>query len=168
MFSVPSWQRQSTSRYLHSGVDLPPNRSFVPSGRGVPDISALSGGDGINCWQIRYAHSDDGEPKDWACMAGTSTSCPFVASLIAKLNVARLAIGKPTMGYINPWLYSVAANATGAMWDVSAGDNCDETPNTAMTGKPDLKYGYLAHAGWDPVTGLGTPNYKLLEAAALR
>ena len=29
------------------------------------DISALSGGDGIDCWQIRYAHTDDGEPHDW-------------------------------------------------------------------------------------------------------
>jgi len=27
--------------------------------------------------------------------------------------------------------------------------------------------GFSATKGWDPVTGLGTPNYKLLEALAL-
>ena len=111
-------------------------------------------------------------------MGGTSTSGPFIASLVARLNAARLAVRKPTMGFINPWLYAVA-NATVGLYDVLTGDNCDmDPPNAYSVTKADVEdsnwrsqcnstYGWLASAGWDPVTGLGTPNYKLLEALAL-
>ena len=175
MFEAPSWQQGATAAYLASGVELPPPsaRPGSPRGRGVPDISALSGGDGVDCWQIRYAHRDHGEPKDWGCMGGTSTSGPFIGSLVAKLNAARLAKGKGTMGFLNPWLYSAAANASTAIYDVTTGDNCDhDPPNIAGLLAPpapaNLSFGYLAYAGWDPATGLGTPNYNVLEQIALQ
>ena len=82
VFIAPAWQRGLGVAYLKSGISLPPSGSYQSGGRGVPDISALSGGDGIDCWQIRYAHTDNGEPRSWGCMGGTSTSGPFIASLV--------------------------------------------------------------------------------------
>jgi|EP01046_Picozoa_sp_COSAG06_P000637 hypothetical protein len=41
------------------------------------DISALSGGDGIDCWQIRYAHTDDGEPHDWVTKSNRTDRIPY-------------------------------------------------------------------------------------------
>jgi tripeptidyl-peptidase-1 len=105
-------------------------------------------------------------------------------SQVAKLNAARLAAGKATMGFINPWLYA-SANA-GSVYDVTAGDNCDTDPPNSRSKAFDgavgaavaaasggggdgcnSTYGYLATVGWDPVTGLGTPNYEALERIAL-
>merc|ERR1711964_527948 len=106
VFERPSWQQSAVEGYLSSGVKPPASTTYDAKGRGVPDISALGGGGGVNCWQIRYGH-DDGEPSGWGCMAGTSTSAPFVASLVAKLNAARLDSGLSTMGFMNPWLYTV-------------------------------------------------------------
>merc|ERR1712232_1463398 len=100
---------------------------------------------------VRYGAGQDGEPSGWSCMAGTSTSCPFIASLVAKINAKRLAGGKGTMGYMNPWLYATWANVSAALYDVTSGDN----------------KGFYAYKGWDAVTGLGTPNYALLEKLAL-
>lgn len=151
-FKRPSWQDAAVSRYLSSGVKLPKSGSYDNTGRAVPDIAALSGGDPPACWQTRYVEASRVEPTGWACSGGTSTSGPFVASLVAKLNAARAAKGQGSMGFINPWLYSTVANATGALYDVTSGDN----------------KGYFAYAGWDAVTGLGTPNYAILESLALR
>merc|ERR550537_1399502 len=94
----------------------------------------------------------------WSGGDGTSTSAPFVASLIARLNAARLAKGQGTMGYMHQWLYSKASASPGALYDVTEGSN-NANGNSGR--------GFSATKGWDPVTGLGTPNYKLLEALAL-
>ncbi|KAH8989005.1 subtilisin-like protein [Lactarius hatsudake] len=85
---------------------------------------------------------------------GTSCSVPTVAGVIALLNDYRLSKGKHVLGWLNPWLYSDGDNgAIGGLNDVIMGSNpgC----NTA---------GFNAIAGWDPVTGLGTPDFgKLLQ-----
>lgn len=41
--------------------------------------------------------------------SGTSFSSPIFASIIALLNDELVAAGKPTLGFLNPWLYSSAA-----------------------------------------------------------
>jgi tripeptidyl-peptidase-1 len=66
-----------------------------------------------------------------------------------QINEERLAIGKSTVGFINPALYS----NPWVLNDITNGSN----PNCG-TG------GFSAVPGWDPVTGLGTPNYpRMLE-----
>ncbi|KAF9243182.1 Pro-kumamolisin, activation domain-containing protein [Melanogaster broomeanus] len=58
---------------------------------------------------------------------------------------------KTTIGFINPTIYS--AGFAGGFNDITEGTN----PGCGTAG-------YNATAGWDPVTGLGTPNFpKLLE-----
>ncbi|KIK66624.1 hypothetical protein GYMLUDRAFT_257458 [Collybiopsis luxurians FD-317 M1] len=71
---------------------------------------------------------------------GTSASTPIFASIIALINDRLVATGKSPLGFLNPFLY---ANP-GAFFDITTGSN----------------------PGWDPVTGLGTPNFANLLAAA--
>lgn len=108
--------------------------------RGFPDISA----NGAN-----YVVAINGA---FALVYGTSASSPVVGALITLINEARFATGKGSVGFINPTLY---ANP-GALNDITAGGN-------QGCGTP----GFSAVTGWDPVTGLGTPNFPELLAKFL-
>lgn len=153
LWAAPSWQSNATRGYLDSGAGMP-SSGFNRQGRGVPDIAALSGTDAEG-WQIRF-------DARWSDMEGTSTSAPLIASLVAKLNAKRLANGQGTMGFMNPWLYSTVAAIAGALYDVTEGHN------TASGGASTSKGVFYCAKGWDPVTGLGTPRYEILEQLALQ
>lgn len=113
-------------------------------GRGTPDVSAL--GEGYQVY----------ENGDVTSVGGTSASSPAFAGFVSLLNEARIAAGKPLMGFLNPFLY---ANAD-AFFDVVKGTNA------IGRGTGPLEYGFAAAPGWDPATGLGTPLFdKLLDAA---
>jgi kumamolisin len=104
----------------------------VPAGgRGVPDVAAVA--DPNTGYQVLV----DGNSVVYG---GTSAVAPLWAAL-----VARLAQGSGRrFGLLNPLLYQ----------GVSAG--------TAATGFRDIVHGsngaYSAGPGWDPCTGLGTPD----------
>ena len=91
-------------------------------------------------------------------IGGTSASAPVFSALIALINDARLAAGKPALGFLNPFIY---ANAD-AFTDITVGSN-----KVARGGMP-LTEGFNCSAGWDPVTGVGTPIYPKLLAAAMK
>lgn len=82
---------------------------------------------------------------------GTSASAPVFAGMVALLNAQRLQAGKPPLGFLNPWLYQTRQAHADAFFDVTVGTNSDSD-----------KYGFTAAAGWDPVTGVGTPNFARL------
>ncbi|RFU32816.1 hypothetical protein B7463_g3492, partial [Scytalidium lignicola] len=106
-------------------------------GRGIPDVSA--NGDNIAVW-VGGTFSRSG---------GTSASAPIFASVINRINEERLKNGKKSIGFLNPSLY---ANPS-MLNDITNGTNpgCNTT-------------GFSAAPGWDPVTGLGTPNFpKMLD-----
>ena len=86
-------------------------------------------------------------------IAGTSCASPTAAGVIALLNDARLLAGKSTLGFLNPFIYSQSAEFNDILKGASNG--CDD------------ENGWPAATGWDAVTGVGTPNYKKLVAAAL-
>ena len=71
------------------------------------------------------------------------------------LNDLRIASGKSSLGFLNPFLYGTAASALN---DITSGSN-------QGCGFEDA--GFSAVKGWDPVTGLGTPNYAALAKAVL-
>jgi tripeptidyl-peptidase-1 len=56
------------------------------------------------------------------------------------------------MGFLNPWIYTVAGPA-GAFNDVTTGKN-----------NANFGDGFEAAKGWDPATGYGTPNYPKMAA----
>jgi hypothetical protein len=142
-----SWQEQAVHAYLNSvgSATLPPNGSFPVGGRATPDVSALGEG---------YQVFNNG---DAISVGGTSASAPAFASMVSLLNEARLNAGKPAMGFLNPFLY---ANPD-AFTDVVHGSNKIDRSGGA------LAYGFDCWTGWDPATGLGTPKFDKLLAAAM-
>jgi tripeptidyl-peptidase-1 len=90
-------------------------------------------------------------------VGGTSASTPTFAGFVSILNEARQKAGKPAMGYLNPFLYQNQA----AFRDVTVGTNAIGR----STGP--IAYGYPCAPGWDPATGLGTPNFAKLLAQAM-
>ena len=95
---------------------------------------------------------------------GTSASAPIFAGVISLLNAARIDAGKAPLGFLNPLMYSAAANVTGSFYDVTIGSNrCGAIGFTPQC----CSHAYHAAPGWDAVTGLGSPNYAVLRAAAL-
>ncbi|KZT10837.1 family S53 protease-like protein [Laetiporus sulphureus 93-53] len=138
-FSTPSYQSSAVASYLSALGDTNAGL-FNTSGRAYPDVSTQ----GAN-----FAVVIDGQVKP---VDGTSCASPTFASVVALLNDELVSAGKSTLGFLNPWLYSTAS---GALNDVTSGDN----PGCETNGFP-------ATTGWDPVTGLGTPNFAALRTAA--
>jgi subtilase family serine protease len=89
----------------------------------------------------------------WYVVGGTSSSCPQWSALVAIAD----QIAGHGLGQINPTLYSLAnsANYSSDFFDVTVGNNQTD---------PSIP-GYQASPGWDPVTGLGTPNAANLVPA---
>lgn len=139
-FPIPSYQASAVASYKTTAT-MPPAKLYNDTGRGYPDVSALGG-------QVNpYCVTTGGR---FAGVAGTSAACPVVAGVFARLNGLRLAAGKSPLGFLNPFIYK---NPTGFQ-DVTQGVN-DE-------GKTS-NYGFTAVVGWDPATGLGTPDYDALS-----
>ncbi|KAI0833697.1 subtilisin-like protein [Trametes gibbosa] len=143
VFAMPSYQKTAVHNYL---TKYPPPYAagmYNTSGsRAYPDISA----NGAN-----YAVAVQGE---FFLVYGTSASSPVTAAILSAVNDARLAIGKKPIGFINPTIYSDFFKH--AFNDIVSGSN----PGCGTTG-------FAAQPGWDPVTGVGTPNFPLLLAAWL-
>lgn len=144
-FDQPSYQKSAVSTFFNTINDTYAG-FYNRSGRGIPDVSAQ----GSN-----FAVYDKGS---LTMMAGTSASAPVIAGIVALLNAARRTIGQPPLGFLNPWLY----NVTGAFNDITTGygGGCY---SARPYGRPAR---WNATAGWDPVTGLGTPKFEALLAAA--
>ncbi|KAF2761577.1 putative protease S8 tripeptidyl peptidase I [Pseudovirgaria hyperparasitica] len=109
-------------------------------GRGIPDVAAV--GDNI----ATYVGGEFG------LSGGTSASCPIFASVVNRINEERLAIGKTPVGFLNAVLYK----NPWVLNDITNGTN----PGCGTDG-------FSAVQGWDPVTGLGTPNYPKMLALFL-
>jgi len=145
--NTPSYQQAAVTAYLNSGVKLPPSSFYNATGRGSPDISAV----GINNLIIQ-----DGVVE---LVGGTSAASPEVGGVISLLNQISYKKTNKPLGFANPFLYAAfAADATNFQ-DITVGDNiCTEAGCSASC------VGFTCTKGWDPVTGLGTPNYTKLAA----
>lgn len=119
-----------------AGVPANPETSFV--GRGTPDVSGNA--DPSTGYQILF----DGQSQ---IVGGTSAVAPLWAALAALMNQS---LGTP-VGYLNPKLYPLGESVFN---DITSGNNDDA----------GLGY-YSAATGWDPCTGLGTPNGTTLLSA---
>ncbi|KAH9170163.1 subtilisin-like protein [Lactarius sanguifluus] len=78
--------------------------------------------------------------------SGTSGATPIVAGIISLLNDQLISTGRGPLGLLNPWLYG---RGLAALNDITESSNS----GCGMDG-------FTAIAGWDPVTGLGTPNFR--------
>jgi len=140
----PAYQDAAIQGYLHGDVPgLPAPVLYNASGAGIPDVAAQ----GENFDVVNNGKTEG--------VAGTSCSSPTFTAIVGLLNDARLAAGKSSLGWLNPWIYKTAGPA-GGFNDITLGSN----PGCGTPGFPASK-------GWDPVTGWGTPNYGALKALAL-
>ncbi|MBV9766106.1 MAG: S8 family serine peptidase [Acidobacteriaceae bacterium] len=112
-----------------AGVPAQPQTSFV--GRGVPDVAGDA--DPTTGYQVLV----DGQNE---VVGGTSAVAPLWAALVALLNQQ---LGS-NVGFLNPKLYPLGESVFN---DITSGNNDDS----------GLGY-YSAQTGWDPCSGLGSPN----------
>jgi tripeptidyl-peptidase-1 len=137
-FTRPAYQKPQVAAFLeHNDPPYSSPLIYNSSGRAYPDISA----NGAN-----YLVALDGS---WALIGGTSASAPVIGAMITNINDARLAVGKPPVGFINPAIYS--SRFREAYNDITNGSNSGCGTD-----------GFNATKGWDPVTGLGTPRFPVL------
>ncbi|KAI0046849.1 family S53 protease [Auriscalpium vulgare] len=140
-FGTPSYQTTAKAAFL-TKLGTTNSGKFNTSGRGFPDVAAI----GVDVEIVNAGQT--------GTVDGTSCASPIFASVVSLLNDRLIAAGKPVLGFLNPFLYSTGASALN---DITSGDNPGCNTN-----------GFTATAGWDPVTGLGTPNFaKLLTAVGL-
>lgn len=89
---------------------------------------------------------------------------------MALLNDARIRAGKPVIGFANPWLYSIAKSS---LVDITSGGalGCNGTnlqSGEVIPGAGIIPYAsWNATVGWDPVTGLGVPDFQRMKDAAM-
>jgi subtilase family serine protease len=143
---------------------LPAGSTPIPaSSRGVPDVALQAsattgaliyislppdGNSGLICGSAPCS-------TGWYDIGGTSLATPQWAGLISLAD----QLAGHGLGLLNPALYALGANPSSYaadFYDVVAGNN--------GAGAPDVP-GYPATPGWDPVTGLGTPNAANLVPA---
>jgi subtilase family serine protease len=117
--------------------------------RGVPDVAA-------------DADQQGGSPvvltsggKTWITSAGgTSGSAPLWGGLMALADQD----AHHDLGSVNPAIYRIARSSSyhQAFHDITTGSNIQAIPYPGTTA------GYQAAPGWDPVTGWGSPDAKVL------
>ncbi|KAF8169745.1 family S53 protease-like protein [Mycena galopus ATCC 62051] len=142
-FPTPEYQKTAVSSFLHG---LPRNFSgtFNKTGRAIPDV-AMQG--------FNYEIVNNNVTM---AVTGTSASTPAFASIIALINDRLIAAGKPVLGFLNPFLYA----SQSAFTDITAGHNSGLCPASTPA--------FDATTGWDPLSGVGTPLFDKLLAAAFR
>ncbi|KAJ3995479.1 peptidase S8/S53 domain-containing protein [Lentinula boryana] len=136
LFPQPSYQTSAVSAYL-AKIGSTNAGLFNASGRAYPDVAAQG-----ESFQVVVGGRVES-------VGGTSCSSPTFAGVIALLNDFKLSQGGAPLGFLNPLLY---ANPS-ALNDVTSGTN----PGCGTKG-------FTTSTGWDPVTGLGTPNFVKLQA----
>ena len=112
------------------------------SGRAEPDVAADADPN-----TGAYVYYQGGSPQP---LGGTSLATPLWAGMAAVTNRYLAANGQALMGFAAPRIYQLANNATTYardFHDVTSGSN-----------------GHPAGAGWDEVTGWGSPNLANLAA----
>ncbi|KAH8980026.1 subtilisin-like protein [Lactarius hatsudake] len=136
-FERPAYQNVVVPAFLQS-LGSQYNGMYNPGGRGIPDVSAQA----LKfVFVIRSAASR---------VSGTSCSTPTVAGIISMLNDFLISEGRDPLGFLNPWLYSTEGGMF-SLNDIISGSN----PGCGTDG-------FTAIPGWDPVTGLGTPDFSEL------
>ncbi|KAF4302378.1 putative tripeptidyl-peptidase 1 precursor [Botryosphaeria dothidea] len=142
-FARPSYQAEAVQNYSAAHLaDGTYAGLYNASGRAYPDIAA-QGQMFVTTWEGSNIRLD-----------GTSASTPLASAIISLVNDALIAAGKSPLGFLNPWLYQ---GGWKSFRDITNG-------SAAGCGVE----GFIASAGWDPITGFGTPDFAaILESLGL-
>jgi subtilase family serine protease len=148
VFDTPAYQ-----------ATLPAGSTPIGAKRGVPDVALqASAGTGALVYLTLPPDGLSGLicgagpcSTGWYDVGGTSLSAPQWSGLVA----IAAQINGGGLGLINPALYKIGADPAryaAGFFDVTTGNN---------TADPSVP-GFPATTGWDPITGLGTPNAAAL------
>lgn len=148
LFRRPRYQRRVLGEYVRTQVPSSYRNvsGFNAKGRGIPDVSAFSSGFPVVANGLSLA------------IGGTSAAAPTWAAVITLLNDYEVSKGRPPLGFINPWLYSLKAG----LKDITEGGNSAGACNVLQGCSIGQTLGYNVTKGWDPVTGLGSPLFSQL------
>src|SRR6266568_2751126 len=137
--AIPSWQRGVSMSANHGSASL----------RNIPDV-ACHGEE--NIWII----ANNGEQ---GTTGGTSASSPLWAAFTALANQQAAASGQPSVGFINPAIYTIGKGLSYGFkfHDITIGNNTNGSSGS----------NFLAVLGYDLCTGWGTPNGSNLISALL-
>lgn len=142
IWSTPDYQKTALSKWAARSNSLYSSATkgqYTSTGRAFPDVTALG---------VDYPIVINGNAF---LQAGTSMSSPVFAAVLSLLNDELRDAGLPTVGYAHPMFY---ANPT-VFKDVTLGGSWWQC-GTGTT------YGFNSTIGWDPASGLGSPNYTSL------
>lgn len=164
-FPQASYQSAAVGSYLQRHVSPSTRAYYGPytnfSGRGFPDVAAHS-------VSPDYQVVDAGRPKR---DGGTSAAAPLWAAVVGLLNDARFRAGKPALGFLNPLLYAFSSRV---LVDVTEGYAIGCNGGNTQTGKPEPPGSGIvpgarwnATEGWDPVTGMGMPDFQKMKDLVL-
>lgn len=119
-----------------SNANVPAQPATGFAGRGVPDVAGDA--DPETGYQVLV----DGQSE---VVGGTSAVAPLWAALMAMVNQQMVTSGSSAVGFANPVLYQNSSD----FHDITQGNNGT----------------YDAGPGWDPCSGLGSPNgTEILDA----
>ncbi|KAJ6493178.1 family S53 protease-like protein [Mycena sanguinolenta] len=143
LFPTPDYQTTAVASFIET---IPSDfaGTFNKTGRGYPDVA-------IQGWNFEVIINNQ-----TALTGGTSASSPTFAGVIALINDQLVAAGKPVLGFLNPFIYSTGSAAFN---DITSGHNSGFVC-------PASSVAFDAAAGWDPLTGNGSPRFPDLLAAA--
>jgi subtilase family serine protease len=115
--------------------------------RGVPDVAGDAG------TGMALAIEAGGGSYELRSAGGTSAATPLWGGLVALAD----QLAGHDLGFVNPVLYRIARSPLygQAFHDVTTGNNTVVVNGVTYAG-------YRAGSGWDPVTGLGSPNAAVL------
>jgi len=139
VISIPVWQQGVANSSNGGSATL----------RNVPDVAADADFNNYNC----QTGSCSG---GWG---GTSFAAPRWAGYMALVNQQAAAQGKPTLGFIDPAIYSIGQSSSygSDFHDITSGNNDSDSQPVW----------YYAVPGYDLVTGWGSPNgQNLINALA--
>lgn len=139
-FAPPAWQ---------SSVAIASVNPAGKPGRVIPDVAADASAHTGYFMVIAGKVIHEG---------GTSASAPLWAGLIGRMN-ASLAASSKRVGYLTPVLYQAASPGGATVGALGCKDIVKGENNTSVVG------GYTSSAGYDAVTGWGSPNGAALLTA---
>ncbi|KAJ7753274.1 subtilisin-like protein [Mycena metata] len=144
IFAAPPYQTSAVASYLDTiPADFP--GTFNRTGRGYPDIA-------LQAWNFEIVNNGT-----TSLIYGTSAGSPVFAAMLAMINDRLVAAGKPTLGFLNPFIYSTGS---AAFTDITSGHNSGLVC-------PASSVAFDAAVGWDATTGIGTPRFADLLTAAM-
>jgi subtilase family serine protease len=132
LFARPSYQRGLTG---------------AGTGRGVPDVAS----DASPHTGMAVVISTGGDGYTIRGSGGTSAAAPLWAGVIALAD----QYADRHLGPVNTAIYRIARTSSNAFHQITTGNNSASFP-------PHTIIGYHAGRGWNPVTGLGSPNASIL------